>query len=199
MDVVGGRERVWVGMTSRWGSFEQDRTRYAGWTERPGPAVSSLTRMDPSSGGAERGKCRQPVFPSTSGEVCVTLDPYGGVRQVPESEYIVVREVEEYIRYNHRWEYMREFTRDAPLMSETLGRALCALLESRQYHRHHGGDLTRRIQGLEERQRSKALVDQAVAQSFRLLNTELNGLTQRFHHQAASGGVEEIEREVEET
>jgi hypothetical protein len=77
----------------------------------------------------------------------VTLDPYGVVRQVPESEYIVVREVEEYLRYNNRREVMREYTRDAPLTSETVGRALCALLESRQYHRHHGADLTRRIQG----------------------------------------------------
>jgi hypothetical protein len=35
-DVVGGRERISVGMTSPWGSLEQDRTRYAGWAERPG-------------------------------------------------------------------------------------------------------------------------------------------------------------------
>jgi hypothetical protein len=54
-DVVGGRERISVGMTSPWGSVEQDRTRYVGWTERPGPAVSSLMRMDPNSGGVERG------------------------------------------------------------------------------------------------------------------------------------------------
>jgi hypothetical protein len=90
------------------------------------------------------------------------------------------------------------YTRDAPLTSETVGRALCALLESRQYHRHHGADLTRRIQGLEKQHRSKALLDQATAQSLRLLNTELKGLTQRFQHQADSG-VEDIEREVEET
>jgi hypothetical protein len=128
----------------------------------------------------------------------VTLDPYGGVRQITESEYIVVREVEEYLRYNNRWEDMREFTRDAPLTSETVGRALCALLESRQYHRHHGADLTRRIQGLEEQQRSKSVLDQATAQSLRLLNTELNGLTKRFHHQVAGGG-EDMEGEVEET
>jgi hypothetical protein len=82
---------------------------------------------------------------------------------------------------------MREYTRDAPLTSETVGRALCALLETRQYHRHHGADLPRRIQGLEEQHRSKALLDQAIAQSLRLLNTELNGLTQRFQHQADSG------------
>jgi hypothetical protein len=138
--------------------------------------------MDPTSGGAERDQYRQPVFPSASGEVYVTLDPYGGVRQVPESEYIVVREVEEYLRYNNRWDEMREYTRDAPLTSETVGRALCALLEIRQYYRHHGADLTRRIQGLEEQKSSKALLDQATAHSFRLLNTELNGLTQRFHH-----------------
>jgi hypothetical protein len=80
----------------------------------------------------------------------VTLDPYGGVRKVPESEYIVVREVEEYLRYNNRWQEMHEYTRDAPLTSETVGRALCALPESRKYHRNHGADLTRRIQGLEE-------------------------------------------------
>jgi hypothetical protein len=35
----------------------------------------------------------------------------------------VVREVEEYLRYNNRWEEMREYTRDAPLTSETVGRA----------------------------------------------------------------------------
>jgi hypothetical protein len=149
--------------------------------------------MDPSSGGAERDQYRQHVFPSASGEAYVTLDPYGGVRQVTESEYIVVREVEEYLRYNNRWEDMREYTRDAPLTFETVGRALCALLESRQYHRHYGADLKRRIKGLEEQQRSKAILDQATAQSLRLLNTELNGLSQRFHHQAASG-VEETER-----
>jgi hypothetical protein len=75
-DVVGGRERASVGMKSPWGSFGQDRTRYEGWTEGPGPAVSSLTRMEPSSGGAERDRYRQPVFPSASGEAYVTLDPY---------------------------------------------------------------------------------------------------------------------------
>jgi hypothetical protein len=93
-DVVGGRERISVGMRFHWGSLEQYRTRYAGWAERPGPAGSSLTHMDTSSGGAERGQYRQPVFPSASGEAYVTHDPYGGIRQVPESEYIVVREVE---------------------------------------------------------------------------------------------------------
>jgi hypothetical protein len=197
-DLAGGRERASVGMTSPWRGSGQDRTRYAGWTERPGPTESSLTRMNPSSVGAETDPYRQPVFPSASGEAYVTLDPYGGVRQVPESEYIVVREVEEYLRYNNRWEDMREFTRDAPLTSGTVGRALCALLESRQYHRHHGADLTRRIQGLEEQQSSKALMDQATAQSLRLLNTELNGLTKRFHHQVAEG-VEDMEGEIEET
>jgi hypothetical protein len=136
--------------------------------------------------------------PSESGQAYVTLDPYGGVRKVPESEYIVVREVEDYLRYSKRWEDMREYTRDAPLTSETVGPELCALLESRQYHRHHGAELTRRIQGLEEQQRSKALLNQATAQTLRPLNTELNGLNQRFHHQAASG-VEEMEGEVEET
>jgi hypothetical protein len=40
--------------------------------------------MDPRSGGAERDQYRKPVFPSVSGEAYVTLDPYGGVRQVPE-------------------------------------------------------------------------------------------------------------------
>jgi hypothetical protein len=154
--------------------------------------------MDPCSGGVERGQYRQPVFPSASGEAYVTLDPYGGVRKVPESEYIVVRDVEEYLRYTNRWEDMREFTRDAPLTTETVGRALCALLESRQYHRHHGADLTRRIHGLEEQQKNKALLDQATAQSLRLLNTELNELTKRFHHQV-SGGGEDMEGEVEET
>jgi hypothetical protein len=127
-DVVGGRERASVGMKSPWGSFGPDRTRYIGWTERRGPTVLSLTRMDPSSVGAERDQYRQPVFPSASGEAYVTPDTYGGARQVPESEYIVVREVEEYLRYNNRWEDMREFTRDAPLTSEIVGRALCALL-----------------------------------------------------------------------
>jgi hypothetical protein len=191
-DVVGGRERMSVGMTYPWGELVTRSDQVCGWAERPGPRVSSLTRMDPSSGGAERCKYRQPVFPSTSGEAYVTLDPYGGVRQVPESEYIVVREVEKYLRYNNRWEEMREFTRDAPLTSETVGRELCTLLESRQYHRHHGADLTRRLEVLEEKQRSKALLDQATAQSLRLLNTELNELTKWFHHQVA--GVWEIWR-----
>jgi hypothetical protein len=77
--------------------------------------------MDPRSYGAERDQYRQPVFQSASGEAYVTLDPYGGARQVPESEYMVVREVEEYLRYNNRWEDMREYTRDAPLTSETVG------------------------------------------------------------------------------
>jgi hypothetical protein len=83
-----------------------------------------MTRMDPRLDGAERDQYRQPVFTSARGEAYVTLDPYGGVRQIPESEYIVVREVEEYLRYKNRWEDMREYMRDAPLASETLGRAL---------------------------------------------------------------------------
>jgi hypothetical protein len=190
-DLAGGRERASVGMTYPWRGLGQDRTRYAGWTARPGPKVSSLTRMDPSSVAAERDQYRQPVFPSASSEAYVTIDPYGGVRQVPESECIVVREVEEYLRYNSRSKYMRAFTRDAPLTSETVGRALCVLIESRKYHRYHGANLTRRIQGLVEQQMSKALLYQETDQSLRLLNTELNGLTQRLHHQTI-GGVEDM-------
>jgi hypothetical protein len=79
-----------------------------------------------------------------------------------------------------------------------VGRALCTLLESRKYHRHHGADLTRRTQGLEEQQRSKALMGHATAQSLRLLNTELNWLTKRFHHQVADG-VEDMVGEIGET
>ena len=91
---------------------------------------------------------------------------------------------------------MREYKRDAPLTSETVGRALSALLESRQYHRHRGANLTRRIQGLEEQQRTRIISDQAKAKTLRLLNTELKGLTERFHQQAVTG-VEDIEGAVE--
>ena len=196
-DLTAGRERTSMGMASSWEVAGQEQPQYEAWTERAGPAGSSLTHMEPPPGGTERGQYRQPMYPSLNGEAYVTLDPYGGVRQVPVSDYIVVREVEEYLRYHHRWEDMREFTRDAPLTSETVGRALCALLESRHFHRHRGADLTRRIQALEEQQRTRVLLDQATAQTLRLLNTELNGLTERFHQQTVRE-ADEIGGDVEE-
>jgi hypothetical protein len=45
-----------------------------------------LTRMNPGTSDAERDQHQQPVLPSVSGEAYVTLDPYGGVRQVPETD-----------------------------------------------------------------------------------------------------------------
>ena len=92
------------------------------------------------------------------------------------------------MRYHNRWEELREYTRGNSLTATTVGRALCALLESREFHRHRGADFARRIQDLEEEQRTKGLLDQATAQTLRLLHTELTGLTERFHRQVTREG-----------
>ena len=178
-------------MTPRQGTFEvglRDRAPHEDRAEISGHVGSFMTHTDPTQVGVERVPTRRTNLLPPSGEPYTAWTPNRGLSTTPVSEYLQVREVEEYMRYHNRWEEMSEYTRGNPLTAATVGRALCALLESREFHRHRGVDLARRIQDLEEEQRTKGLLDQATAQTLRLLNTELTGLTERFHRQVTREG-----------
>jgi hypothetical protein len=77
----------------RWGERWTRSDPVRGVDRDTGSSIVILDAYGSQFRRAERDQYRQPVFPSLSGEANVTLDPYGGVRQVPESEYIVVREI----------------------------------------------------------------------------------------------------------
>ena len=188
-------------VTPRQGTFEvglRDRAPHEDRAEISGHVGSFMTHTYPTQVGAERVPTRRTNLLPTSGEPYTAWTPYGVLSPAPVSEYLQVREVEEYMRYHNRWEELREYTRGNSLTATTVGRALCALLESREFHRHRGADLARRIQDLEEEQRTKGLLDQATDQTLRLINTELTGLTERFHRQVTHEGEGKEEDELAE-
>jgi hypothetical protein len=192
------RERTFAPVAGRREEQLRARLPSGNWEGRPGFSGSFRTQERPDHMAGDWGGSRRIFLPPTREDPHTAFEYSRGFHGTPGTEYIAVQEVEEYLRYHNRWEEMCEYTHGSPLTAAVVGRALCALLESRQYHRHRGADLTQQIQGLDEERRTRSLLDQATDQTLRLISTELTGLTERFHQQVVRSGVGREGDEIEE-
>jgi hypothetical protein len=89
------------------------------------------------------------------------------------------RELESFLRREGRYAEFRELPGNSDLVSSTVGRIICVLLESRDTHRRHEGELRQRIVDLEVALDGASTQNRGTSQRLRMVMDDLAGIEAR--------------------
>jgi hypothetical protein len=89
------------------------------------------------------------------------------------------RELESFLRREGRYEEFRELAGNSDLVSSTVGRVICTLLEGRDAHRRQEGELRQRIVDLEVALDGASTRNRGTSQRLRMVMDDLAGIEAR--------------------
>jgi hypothetical protein len=111
------------------------------------------------------------------------------------------RELESFLRSEGRYAEFRELAGNSDLVSSTVGRVICTLLESRDTHRRHEGELRQQSVDLEVALDGASTRNRGTSQRLRMVMEDLAGIEARCDVTVGvrrrSGGDVEVGGETE--
>jgi hypothetical protein len=139
--------------------------------EREGASGSRITKISSEM---------RPMIP----RVVDIYAPPGGYQYPGEQEDDAdprgrARELESFLRREGRYEEFRELAGNSDLVSSTVGRVICTLLEGRDAHRRQEGELRQRIVDLEVALDGASTRNRGTSQRLRMVMDDLAGIEAR--------------------